>query len=132
MKGNVCDNCGWFKPEGMGLGTCQNPKCEKDIVPLYGGCKLFSEKGKSGKVKPRRLCDFCERGKRMNSEEGEHDLRLVKLTPLPAINLTSGEIETKPEKPFYAMFLHDPEYGDEAATFQVKFCPICGRKLVTE
>lgn len=133
MKGNVCDNCGWFKPEGMGLGTCQNPKCEKDIVLLYGGCKLFSEKGKSGKVKPRRLCDFCERGKRMESEEGEHDLRLVKLTPVTPIDLTNPNTEEiKLEKPFYAMFLHDPEYGDEAATFQIKFCPFCGRKLVTE
>lgn len=132
MKEKDCENCGWFNPEGMGMGTCKNPKSEKTIVPWYGYCTLFNEKGKSGKVKPRRICDFCERGKRMNSEEGEHDLRLVKLTPLPAINLTSGEIESKPGKPFYAMFLHDPEYGDEAATFPVKYCPICGRKLVTE
>lgn len=132
MKAEDCENCGWFSPEGMGIGKCTNPKCAKDIVPWYGCCKLFSEKGKSGKVKPRRICDFCERGKRMESEEGEHDLRLVKLTPLPAINLTNGETETKPGKPFYAMFLNDAEDGDEAAAFQVKFCPFCGRKLVGE
>lgn len=132
MKEKDCENCGWFNPEGMGLGTCQNQKCEKTIVPWYGYCKLFSEKCKSGKVKPRRLCDFCERGKRMESEEGEHDLRLVKLTPIPAINLTSGETEEKAKPPFYAMFLYDMDREDEAATFQVKFCPFCGRKLVEE
>lgn len=132
MKEKDCENCGWFTPDGTGIGTCKNPKCEKTIVPWYGGCKLFYEKGNSSKVKPRRLCDFCERGKRMNSEEGEHDLRLVKLTPLPAINLTTGEREEKAKPAYYAMFLHDPEYGDEAATFPVKFCPACGRKLVEE
>lgn len=132
MKGKTCENCRWFKPEGIGLGTCQNPKCEKDIVPWYGGCKLFSGKHKSSKVKPRRLCDFCERGKRMESEEGEHDLKLVKLTPLPAINLTSGETADKAEPPYYAMFLYDMDREGEAATFPVKYCPMCGRKLVVE
>ena len=131
MKGKDCENCKWFEPEGMGLGTCTNQKCAKDIVPWYGYCKLFSEKGESSKVKPRRLCDFCERGKRMEGEGG-YRLMLVQLTPIPAINLTTGEKEEKARQPFYAMFLSDPDRTFEAEMFQVKFCPICGRKLVGE
>lgn len=131
MKEKDCENCGWFNPEGMGMGTCKNPKSEKTIVPWYGYCTLFNEKGKTGKVKPRRLCDFCERGKHMEGEEG-YRLRLVQLTPLPAINLTTGEKEEKARRPFYAMFLSDPDRTGEAEMFQVIFCPRCGRKLVGE
>lgn len=133
MKGNVCDNCGWFKPDGMGLGACQNPKCEKDIVPWYGGCKLFSGKDKSSKVKPRRLCDFCERGKRMESAEGKHEMNLLTITPVTPIDLTNQNMEKiKFGKPYCAMSLYTTDRTGEAATFPVKFCPICGRKLVTE
>jgi hypothetical protein len=113
----------------MGMyGICDEEPHYKKRVHKLDLCTAF--KHRTSKVKPRRLCDFCERGKRMNSEEGEHDLRLVKLTPLPAINLTSGETEEKAEPPFYAMFLYEPGETGEAATFPVKFCPMCGRKLV--
>lgn len=134
MNEKICGNCKYCKEYSGTFG--QYCRCENQGTAAFAvgrnntGCSKFERK--SSKVKPRRLCDFCERGKHMQSEEGEHDMELVKLTPLPAINLTSGEIETKPGKPFYAMFLHDPEYGDEAATFPVKFCPVCGRKLVGE
>lgn len=130
MRENRCEKCKHFdqrnlRPYGICMSTSEPYK-----VHELDTCADF--KRKSYKVKPRRLCDFCERGKRMESEEGEHDLRLVKLTPLPAINLTSGETSEKAEPPFYAMFLYDMDREDEAATFQVKFCPFCGRKLVGE
>lgn len=127
MTEKNCKNCKHFEEWRDGWGFCH-----KNRTMVYETSVCIRHEPKSSKVKPRRLCDFCERWKRMNSEEGEHDLRLVKLTPLPAINLTTGEREEKAKPPYYAMFLHDPEYGDEAATFPVKFCPICGRKLVTE
>lgn len=142
--GNLCETCVWnWGEEGAtkegcaGCAyfrepwTCKNPEHVCTLPPEKRN--VFSEKVKSVKVKTRRICDFCERGKRMNSEEGDHDLRLVKLTPVTPIDLTNpNEEEIKLGKPFYAMFLHDPEYGDEAATFQVKYCPFCGRKLVGE
>lgn len=136
MKEKVCGNCKYCKGYSGTFG--QYGRCEKPgnaaCFPVgrnNTGCSEFERK--SSKVKPRRLCDFCERRKRMESEEWEHDLRLVKLTPVTPIDLTNPNAEEiKLEKPFYAMFLRDPEYGDEAATFQVKFCPFCGRKLVGE
>ena len=128
MKEKDCENCKHFEEGGRdGWGFCL-----KNRTMVYETSVCIRHERKTTKVNPRRLCDFCERGKRMESEEGERDLRLVKLTPLPAINLTSGETADKADPPFYAMFLHDPEYGDEAATFPVKYCPMCGRKLVTE
>lgn len=134
MREKICGNCKYCKEYSGTFGKysrCENQGTAAFAVGINNtGCSKFERK--SIKVKPRRLCDFCERGKRMNSEEGEHDLRLVKLTPLPAINLTSGVTAEKAEPPYYAMFLHDPEYGDEAATFQVNCCPMCGRKLVGE
>lgn len=128
MTEKNCKNCKHFE-EGLrdGCGFCH-----KNRTMVYETSHCIRHERKAYKVKPRCLCYFCERGKRVESEEGEHDLRLVKITPLPAINLTSGETAEKADPPYYAMFLHDPEYGDEAATFPVKFCPICGRKLVGE
>ena len=125
-----CEKCRHFKKFYGMYGSCPiNEDFGGKFVHKLDTCAAFEQR--TFKVKPRRLCDFCERGKRMNSEEGEHDLRLVKLTPVSPINLTNpNEEEIKLGKPFYAMFLHDPEYGDEAATFPVKYCPFCGRKLV--
>lgn len=131
MKAKTCERCKHYEHLLGMYGICnENPNCKKQ-VHKFDVCAAFKQR--TFKVKPRRLCDFCERGKRMNSEEGEHGLRLVKLTPVTPIDLTNqNEEEIKLEKPFYAMFLHDPEYGDEAATFPVKYCPFCGRKLVVE
>lgn len=133
MKGKTCENCGWFNPEGMGLGTCTNQKCAKDIVTWYGYCKLFSGKDESSKVKPRRLCDFCERGKPLEDDCGEYEFYLHKCIPLPASNLTTGEIAKTAAPPFYSMFLYHTEREEndgEIADFPIKFCPCCGRKLV--
>lgn len=130
MKAKNCEGCKHYEHILGMYGICgENPNCKKQVHKL-DVCAAFERR--TSKVKPRRLCDFCERGKRMNSEEGEHDLRLVKLTPLPAINLTSGETAEKAEPPYYAMFLYDMDREGEAATFQVKYCPFCGRKLVGE
>lgn len=130
MKAKTCEGCKHYEHILGMYGICdEDPNLKKQVHKL-DACAAF--KHRTSKVKPRRLCDFCERGKRMNSEEGEHDLKLVKLTPLPAVNLTSGEIETKPGKPYYAMFLYTPDETGEAATFPVKYCPVCGRKLVGE
>lgn len=129
MKEKNCKNCKHFE-EGLrdGWGFCH-----KNRTMVYETSYCIRHERKAYKVKPRRLCDFCERGKHMESEEGEHDMRLVKLTPVTPIDLTNPNAEEiKLGKPFYAMFLHDPEYGDEAATFPIKFCPLCGRKLVGE
>ena len=126
-----CETCLYYNPLDKETGVCSNRNSVIGIAYNYQFCHLHKGNGRST-VKPRRICDFCERGKRMNSDEGEHDLRLVKLTPLPAINLTSGETAEKAEPPYYAMFLYDMDREGEAATFPVKFCPICGRKLVGE
>lgn len=127
-----CETCLYYKPLDKETGVCSNKNSVIGVAYNYQFCHLHKGNGRS-KVKPRRICDFCERGKRMESEEWGHDLRLVKLTPVTPIDLTNPNTEEiKLGKPFYAMFLHDPEYGDEAATFPVKFCPVCGRKLVGE
>ena len=126
-------------------GRCENCRHFKKFYGMYGSCPINEDFGgkfvhkldtcgaferKTSKVKPRRLCDFCEREKRVESMEQEHSLKLVKLTPLPSINLTTGETAKTAGPPFHAMFLYDLDRVGEAGTFEIKFCPFCGRKLV--
>lgn len=91
-------------------------------------CKGWAPR--TNKVKPRRLCDFCERHKLIDDEYGRYKIGCVKLIPLPAINLTTGEKSDPKRNVEYSMFVYesDDDTG-EVGSFPIKFCPYCGRKL---
>lgn len=81
---------------------------------------------------PRRLCDFCERRRPIDDDYGRYSLEFTRLIPLESINLSTGE-RTKPERKVeYALFLYEDEDDGEVGSFQIKFCPLCGRKLAGE
>lgn len=77
-----------------------------------------------------RPCEYCASRKTIEDEYGEFEGKIVKITPLPAIDLTTGETEPVANPPYYALFIsYDWDEG-EKGSFPIKFCPICGRDLV--
>lgn len=70
-------------------------------------------------------CEFCNNG---NGLEHDGDCDLVKITPLPAINLTTGEIDKNGEPPYWALYITVCE-GDIEEYIHITHCPMCGRKL---
>lgn len=91
-------------------------------------CKVLAPR--ANKVKPRRLCDFCERHKLIDDEYGRYKIGCVKLIPLPAINLTTGEKSDPKRNVEYSMFVYESDDDNGyVGSFPIKFCPYCGRKL---
>ena len=85
------------------------------------------------------MCKYCEddHTKRVPLEfeyDGCWSLELVKCTPLPAINLTTGEVSDSAEPPYWCLFLKDAleEFKGEQEAYPIKYCPICGRLLPTK
>lgn len=59
---------------------------------------------------------------------GGGELEMVQITPMPAINLTTGERDTSAETPFWAM--NFTAFENELEEFiPINNCPMCGRKL---
>lgn len=77
------------------------------------------------------MCEFCSGQGKIEDEYCEWELDCVKMTPLQAINLTTGETAAEADAPYYAMFLRylDDEDRSEHGSFQINFCPVCGRQL---
>lgn len=125
----TCENCKQFTmPEGFAVGVCISYKAEPLYVSPGYCCKLFEPR--NNKVKPRRLCDFCERHKLIDDEYSRYKIGCVKLIPLPAINLTTGEKSDLKRNVEYSMFVYESDADSgEVGSFPVKFCPYCGRKL---
>ena len=120
----TCENCKQFTmPEGFAVGVCISYKAEPLYVSPGYCCKLFEPR--NNKVKPRRLCDFCERRRPIDDYYGRYSLEFKRLIPFPSINLTTGE--QKEIK--YALFLYEDKDDGEVGSFPIKFCPLCGRKL---
>lgn len=79
-----------------------------------------------------RKCDFCQGDGYIEDEYGEWKLEDVTITPLPAIDLETGERDESAEPEYHALFLKylDEEYGKgEQGSFPINFCPVCGRQL---
>lgn len=76
------------------------------------------------------MCKFCSPDREIVTDEyDEMDMRIVKLTPMPEINLTTGETATKADTPYYCLFLYYDIDKGETASFPIKYCPLCGRRL---
>lgn len=104
--------------------------CYRDGITRHDGafCPYLNKNRSS--VRPRRLCDFCERKKLIDDEYGNYKIGCMKLIPLPAINLTTGEKYDPKRNVEYSMFVYESDDDNgEVGSFQVKFCPYCGRKL---
>lgn len=75
------------------------------------------------------MCDFCESNTFIDDEYDSFTAHIVELTPLTGINLTTGETLIRKEKPHYSLFVHEQGEQGECASFQIRFCPLCGKEL---
>ena len=81
------------------------------------------------------MCEFCAGIGKIEDEYGEWELDCVKITPLPGIDLTTGEKDSDAAPSYYALFLRyldDEDDRREHGSFPINFCPVCGRLLNKE
>lgn len=110
----TCENCKHFvRTEGSNRCVCSTFETDKLYVRPTDCCILFEPR--THKVKPRRLCDFCERHKLIVDEYGRYKIGCMKLIPLPSINLTTGEKSDLKRNVEYSMFVYesDADNGEE-------------------
>lgn len=110
---HLCTNCRWFSI------------CPAQINgPI---CKTWAPR--TNKVKPRRLCDFCERHRPIEDDYGRYLMEFTKLAACPSVNLTTGERTEPKNKYSYSLFVYEDADDCEVGSFPIKYCPRCGRKL---
>ena len=78
------------------------------------------------------MCDYCMRGKVIDDEYAEYEAKIVKITPLPAIDLSTGAIDTDADPPYFSLFISYDWGEGEKGSFPIKYCPMCGRDLTKE
>ena len=83
-------------------------------------------------MKDELYCKYCQKGTRLEDEYANYEAEVVKITPLPAIDLATGEKADTADPPYYAMFVYEDPDGGENASFPINFCPMCGRDLRSE
>ncbi len=57
------------------------------------------------------------------------EFKLVDIQPLPALNLTTGELECNADPPFCELFIYWPDETHEVEGLKLKYCPVCGERL---
>lgn len=81
------------------------------------------------KAERERGCEYCFPYNRKSIDSvGGTELEVVKITAMPAINLTTGQKEETEPRSFMA--LHVRLYDGEGEDFvPIRCCPMCGREL---
>lgn len=74
-------------------------------------------------------CPVCK-GTEVCTEDDLYDVGMVMITPLPAVNLTTGEKEGTVKPPYYALSIGCDDQSKDY--FPIEYCPWCGRKLQEE
>ena len=76
------------------------------------------------------MCDFCRKEHRTerHTEVDGVSACIVKIIPLPAINLTKVETEKKEKEPFFQIRFYDEDMGIEDY-LTITHCPMCGEKI---
>lgn len=81
------------------------------------------------RVRRKEGCGFCVSGEPFETHiYGKAEI--VRLVPLPAIDLTTGETEQTAEKPFFAVLIRSDDFGEDYVP--IEFCPNCGAKMDRE
>lgn len=105
---HLCLNC-------MGRYIC----LDAQINGLNSTCAEW--KPRTTKVKPRRICDFCERSKSVLGGLGRYSMTMGHIVSIGAKNTMSITSTT------LAVTKKGAAIEDEK--FLIKYCPLCGRKL---
>lgn len=89
-------------------------------APIHVPCEAFDPR--KNKVKPRRLCDFCERSKFILGGLGRYSMTMGRIVSIDVQKDTDNITSTTLTVTKKGAAIED-EY------FQIKYCPLCGRKL---
>lgn len=75
-------------------------------------------------------CKHCEGKKAIKDESGEYEARLVRMFPLFEVDLDTGEAKKCDDPPYFVQSItRVSEKENGMASFKIKFCPMCGKKL---
>lgn len=125
-----CGTCSNYAPLILGNGRGKCVKYGKDVCETSVHCCQYTRITIKQKVKPRRLCDFCERRMPILDDYGRYTMESVKTESCPTVNLTTGERTEPDENGEYVLLIFDENgHGRDPGMFPIKFCPYCGRKL---
>lgn len=122
-----CKDCKYFYITNIGM--CASLRSGKDHVS-EDDCVCHAFCPRTTKVRPRRLCDFCERRIPVLDDYGRYTMEIVKTESCPTVNLTTGERTEPDENGEYVLLIFDENgHGRDLGMFPIKYCPLCGRKL---
>lgn len=111
------------------FGICED-------TPMLAEARLYQKLGddaRKWRFQPRVLpdrrnkgCKYCEGGKTFPTDiDGKASI--VKLIPLPAIDLTTGKTEETTDPPFFAIRIKSDAMTEDFV--QICYCPKCGKEL---
>ena len=69
-------------------------------------------------------CAYCHHQGTIHGDDFT-EIEVVKMIPLPAIDLETGEMEDEADPPYWALRIT----GDGEDFAEILFCPMCGRRL---
>lgn len=79
------------------------------------------------KSKREKGCEYCTGEYKTFPTHCDGEAYITKLTPLPAIDLMTGETAETADPPFFAIRIQSDEMGEDFVP--IRFCPKCGREL---
>lgn len=74
-------------------------------------------------------CEYCT-GKQKPIPTYTNEVEMVKLIPLPAIDLCTGKMDDTADPPFCALRIES--FDGEEDFIPVRHCPMCGRRLCAD
>lgn len=74
-------------------------------------------------------CKFCEDRITLPGWGDAMEMKIVDVQPMPAIDLSTGEVEVNAQDAYCALSVYYIGDEFEMDSFRVNFCPICGDKL---
>ena len=78
-------------------------------------------------IQSKKGCEYCTGVVKTFPTHCDGEAYITKLTPLPAIDLMTGEMADTADPPFFAIRTLSDENGEDFVP--IRFCPKCGREL---
>lgn len=101
-------------------------------TPMPGAKSMFELAAVLTRDKAEREkgCEYCTGDRKNFPTHCDGEAEIVRLIPLPAIDLMTGEMEETADPPFFAIRILSDEMGEDFVP--IRLCPKCGRELKEE
>lgn len=100
---------------------------ESGVTDLYLMDKKFVADALREKLDREKGCEYCTGHVKTFPTHCDGEAYITKLTPLPAIDLMTGEMADTADPPFFAIRITSDEMGEDFVP--IRLCPYCGREL---